>query len=67
MVPDVFHSLMKYHSRKVDCAMIAGLHQLTWTSLNLEPFLQKVEGAIAQFERLTKQVSVFLYEGYVVM
>lgn len=58
MVPDIFHSLMKYHSRKVDYAMMTGLNQLTWTSLNLENFLQKVENAISQFERLTKQVSM---------
>ena len=57
-MPEVFRPLMKYHMRKVDHAMIAGLHQLTWTSLNLESFLQKIEDAIAQFERLTKQVSV---------
>ena len=56
MVPDVFHPLMKYHSRKVDHAMTPGLNQLTWTSLNVGPFLQKVETSISQFERLTKQV-----------
>lgn len=61
VVPDVFHSLMKYHSRKVDYAMTAGLNQLSWTSLNLEGFLQKVESAIAQFERLTKQVRSSTY------
>lgn len=56
MVPDVFHPLIKYHSRKVDYAMTPGVNQLTWTSLNVGSFLEKVEAAIAQFERLTKQV-----------
>lgn len=56
MVPDVFHALIKYHSRKVDYVMTPGLNQLTWTSLNVGSFLLKVETAIAQFERLAKQV-----------
>lgn len=58
-VADVFHPLMKYHSRKIDYALTPGLTQLTWTSLNVENFLQKVEAAIAQFERLIKQVSSY--------
>ena len=57
LVPDVFQLVMKYHARKMDYAMTPGLTQLTWTSLNLEPFLSKVQQAISQFERLTKQVS----------
>lgn len=57
MVPDVFQPLMRYHARKVDYSMTAGHSQLTWTSLNVDSFLTKVETAIAQFERLTKQVS----------
>jgi dynein heavy chain len=56
LVPDIFQPLIKYHSRKVDFAMTPGLNQLTWTSLNVGAFLKKVESAIAQFERLTKQV-----------
>ena len=57
-MPDVFQPLMRYHARKVDFAMTAGLSQLTWMSLNVDSFLIKVETAISQFERLSKQVSV---------
>ncbi len=59
-VPDVFQLLMKYHARKVDYAMTPGLTQLTWTSLNVDSFLTRVETAISQFERLNKQVSQWL-------
>lgn len=71
MVPEVFRSLMIYHSRKVDYAMTPGLNQLTWTSLNAEKFLHKVEASISQFERVTKQVwhsiSTYLCGDVVIM
>lgn len=66
LVPDVFQLLMKYHARKMDYAMTPGLTQLTWTSLNLEPFLSKVQQAISQFERLTKQVIEWIMHFVVV-
>ena len=56
-MPEVFHSVMKYHSRKIDRALSPGLIQITWTSLNVDNFLTKVKNAISQFERFTKQVS----------
>ena len=41
---------------QVDKVMGAGLVHITWASLNVENFLKKVEEAIANFERFTKQI-----------
>lgn len=58
MIPEVFCPIMKYHSRKVDYSMTPGLTQITWTSLNADKFLDKVEAELSQFEQLIKQVFI---------
>lgn len=57
MVPEVFCPLAYNHARKVDHSMMPGLTHITWTSLNINSFLDRVEKSIDLFERFTKHVS----------
>lgn len=48
-------------SFQVDQAMSAGLRQISWSSLNVQTFLRRVEAATAEFKRFSKQVHASAY------
>lgn len=56
LVPEVFCPLVCSHARKVDQSMTPGLTHITWSSLNVDSFLHRVEESITLFERFTKEV-----------
>lgn len=41
---------------KVDMALAVGLHSVTWSSLNIQAFFQKVSVALQEFQIFNKQV-----------
>ena len=43
---------------QVDIALAAGLHSVTWSSLNIQAFFRKVSFALQEFQTFNKQVSM---------
>lgn len=56
-IPEIFKTLMEPHLEKVDEVISPGLTVLRWTSLNIEAFLQSVEGSLTELELLVERVS----------
>lgn len=50
------HYLLTVHLLQVDIALSAGLRTITWSSLNITCFLQKVDSTLREFETFKKQV-----------
>ncbi len=58
MVPSIFRTLIRPHLRKLDHTLTPALTQLTWSSLNVNSFLNKMEKNIKNFEIFIKDVSL---------
>jgi len=56
-VPPVVRSLMKSHLADLENALKPAQNTMTWTSMNIESFLQSVHDILARFEYLVLQVN----------
>ena len=48
-IPPAFEPLMGPHIAKVDQAIEAGLTKITWTSINIEEYIQNVHNCLGEF------------------
>ncbi|XP_056016925.1 dynein axonemal heavy chain 5-like isoform X3 [Ostrea edulis] len=51
-IPTAFESLMGPHISKVDKRLESGLNKLSWTSLNIQDYIQEVYGVLGELELL---------------
>jgi dynein heavy chain len=51
-IPTAFEALMGPHTSKVDTALEPGLTKLSWTSLNIQEYMDKVYKTLADLELL---------------
>lgn len=51
-IPEIFQPLMAPHLAKLDAALEPGISMLTWTSLNLNSYIESVYDTLREFELL---------------
>ena len=51
-IPTAFEALMGPHISKVDSALDPGLNKLSWTSLNIQEYIDRVYKTLADLELL---------------
>ncbi|GCC35016.1 hypothetical protein chiPu_0013494 [Chiloscyllium punctatum] len=56
-IPSIIQPMMKPFIGQVDEAFIPGLTMLSWTSLNIERFIENVYDLLAELKHIVKQVS----------
>ncbi|XP_048463961.1 dynein axonemal heavy chain 5-like [Rhincodon typus] len=56
-IPSNMQPMMKPFIGQVDEALIPGLTMLSWTSLNIERFMESVNSSLAELKYMAKQVS----------
>ncbi|XP_067868157.1 dynein axonemal heavy chain 5 isoform X2 [Heterodontus francisci] len=59
-IPSIIQPLMKSFIGQVDEALIPGLTMLSWTSLNIERFVESVYSSLTELKHVLKQVSDIL-------
>ena len=63
LVPQTFRLLVRTHLRRLDQNLTPALTQITWSSLNVDSFLNRVEKSIKDLETFIKDVS-FKYKFF---
>lgn len=57
LVPPIIKSLLQPHLNDLDAKLQSGMMLLSWQSMNIDSFLQRIHSGLSRFEELVRKLS----------
>lgn len=60
LVPPIVKNLLHAHLNDLDAKLQPGMVLLSWQSMNIDSYLQRIHGGLSRFEELVRKISDIL-------